>query len=148
MTHTLGCIALWLAGIALLSFACLALNSQTASAQTPTALTACDNTCLNPCDPTDCYNPEECANYAKCQVCCQKTGGSELWCRVNICTPDPQGGIAELPLLAGASADEAGVPTEGSGWSVGSYAALVGGLAAAAVVLSAGAWYARRRWLS
>jgi hypothetical protein len=57
------------------------------------------------------------------------------------------GGIAELPPLAGTSAEEAGAPAEGSGWSSASYAALAAGLAAAAVVLSAGAWYARRRWL-
>jgi subtilisin family serine protease len=57
------------------------------------------------------------------------------------------GGIAELPPLAGASAEEAGAPAGGSGWSAGNYAALAGGLAAAAVVLSAGWWYAGRRWL-
>jgi hypothetical protein len=57
------------------------------------------------------------------------------------------GGIAELPPLVGASAEEAGTPADGSGWSAGGYAALAGGLAAAAVGLSAGAWYARRRWL-
>jgi len=59
----------------------------------------------------------------------------------------PVGGIAELPPLAGASAEEAGAPAEGSGWSAGAYAALAAGLAAAAAVLSAGAWYARRRWI-
>jgi hypothetical protein len=57
------------------------------------------------------------------------------------------GGIAELPPLAGTSAEEAGAPAEGSGWSSASYAALAAGLAAAAVALSAGAWYARRRWI-
>jgi hypothetical protein len=57
------------------------------------------------------------------------------------------GGIAELPGLAGTSAEQAAAPTEGSGWSSASYAALAGGLAAVLVVLSAGAWYARRRWL-
>jgi len=57
------------------------------------------------------------------------------------------GGIAELPPLAGASADEAGAPSRGSGWSADNYAHLAGGLAAAAVVFSAGAWYyARRRF--
>ena len=50
--------------------------------------------------------------------------------------PDPVGGIAELPDVA-----------EGSRSSAGAYAALAGGLAAAAVALTAGAWYARRRWL-
>jgi hypothetical protein len=59
----------------------------------------------------------------------------------------PVGGIAERPPLAGASAEEAGAPTQGSGSSAGTYAALAGGVAAAAVVLSAGAWYVRRRWI-
>jgi YVTN family beta-propeller protein len=55
------------------------------------------------------------------------------------------GGIAELPDLAGSSTGEAGVPPAGeSDWSAGSYAALAGGLAAA-VLIVAGAWYARRR---
>jgi hypothetical protein len=59
----------------------------------------------------------------------------------------PVGGIAELPDLAGASPEEAGVPSDGSGWSAGDYAALAGGLAAAAIAIAAGGWYARRRWL-
>ena len=46
---------------------------------------------------------------------------------------DPVGGLAELPDVAG-----------DSGSSTGTYAALAGGLAAAALVLTAGAWYARR----
>jgi hypothetical protein len=50
--------------------------------------------------------------------------------------PDPPvGGIAELPGVA-----------SDSGSSTGTYAALAGGLAAAVVALSAGAWYARKRW--
>jgi hypothetical protein len=60
-------------------------------------------------------------------------------------TPGPVGGIAELPPLAGISADQASGPADGPGWSAGDYA-LAGGLAAAAVIV-AGAWYARRRWL-
>jgi hypothetical protein len=59
----------------------------------------------------------------------------------------PVGGIAELPDLAGTSAEEAVASPEGSGWSAGDYAALAGGLAAAALAIAAGAWYARRRWL-
>ena len=51
-------------------------------------------------------------------------------------TPSPAvGGIAQLPDVA-----------SGSGSSTGTYAALAGGLAALVVILSAGAWYARRRW--
>jgi hypothetical protein len=59
----------------------------------------------------------------------------------------PVGGIAELPDVGGASAQEAGAPAGGSGWSAGSYAALAGGLAAAAALIAVGAWYARRRWV-
>jgi hypothetical protein len=56
------------------------------------------------------------------------------------------GGIAELPDIAGVSADEAGASAGGSGWSTAGYAGLAGGLAAA-VVFGAGAWYyARRRF--
>ena len=83
------------------------------------------------------------------------------WCNVDT-TPAPGcafnpnvmitatsvGGVAELPALAGASGnEEASAPAGGSGWSAGAYAALAAGLAAAAMVLSAGTWYARRRWL-
>jgi DMSO/TMAO reductase YedYZ molybdopterin-dependent catalytic subunit len=57
------------------------------------------------------------------------------------------GGIAELPDMAGVSAEQAGAPAGGFGWSAGNYAALAGGLLAATVAISAGAWYARRRWL-
>jgi hypothetical protein len=67
-----------------------------------------------------------------------------------LCVPaakEAVGGIAELPPLAGSSAEEAGATAGGSGWSSGGYAALAGGLAAAAVVIGAGGWYARRRWL-
>ena len=62
-------------------------------------------------------------------------------------SPAPVGGIAELPDMAGASPEEAGAAGEGSGWPAGSYAALAGGLAAAAIAIAGGAWYARRRWL-
>jgi hypothetical protein len=72
-----------------------------------------------------------------------------IWVGPALHTPDPfvVGGIAELPDGAGASASDAGAPAEGSGWSAGSYAALAGGLAAAVLTLSAGACYARRRWV-
>jgi len=56
------------------------------------------------------------------------------------------GGIAELPDVAGASAEHAGAP-DGSAWRPGNHAALGGLLAATLVALTAGAWYARRRWL-
>ena len=60
--------------------------------------------------------------------------------------PVPVGGIAELLPPAAPSAGEAGAPAEGSGWSAGNYAALAGGLAAAVMAISVGAWYARRRF--
>jgi len=50
------------------------------------------------------------------------------------------GGIAELPDMAQA-------PAAQSASSESPYAALAGGLVAAALALTAGAWYARRRWL-
>jgi hypothetical protein len=60
--------------------------------------------------------------------------------------PTSVGGMAELPALAETSAGEAGVPAEGSGWSAGDYAALVGGVAAVAAA-AGGVWYVRRRRL-
>jgi hypothetical protein len=49
-------------------------------------------------------------------------------------TPEPVGGIAELPEVSDSSGPN--------------YAALAGGLAAAALLaLAAGGWYARRRWV-
>jgi hypothetical protein len=61
-------------------------------------------------------------------------------------TPCVVGGIAQLAPLAGAASGDAGVAAEGSGWSAGNHAALAVSLAAAVVVLSAGAWCARTRW--
>ena len=56
------------------------------------------------------------------------------------------GDIPGLPALAGTSAEETGAPNERSDWPSASFVALAGGLAAL-LALSAGAWYARRRWL-
>lgn len=55
------------------------------------------------------------------------------------------GGLAGLPEIA-QSPGEAGAPADGSGWSAGNYAALAGGLAAVALFIAVGGWYARRRW--
>jgi hypothetical protein len=72
-------------------------------------------------------------------------GQATMLCTPAIKGPPPVGGIAEMPGLAGGAGDQAAAPDNGSGWSSAGYAALAGGLAAAAVVLSAGVWYARRR---
>ena len=60
---------------------------------------------------------------------------------------DAVGGIADLPDVAGTSAEKAGASAPGSGFLPRGYAALAGGLAAALLVAATGAWYARRRWL-
>jgi hypothetical protein len=62
------------------------------------------------------------------------------------CESGPVGGIAELPALAGGSAEEVASPTGGSAWSAGNYAALGGGLFVALLASASAAWYARRRW--
>jgi hypothetical protein len=68
-----------------------------------------------------------------------------------LCVPaakqEAVGGIAEVPAVAGTSAEEAGTPAGGSGWSAGNYAAVAVGLAAAAVAIGGGGWYVRRRWI-
>jgi hypothetical protein len=53
------------------------------------------------------------------------------------------GGAVKLPPAAIAA--ESATAPEGFGWTVGAYAALAGGLAAAAVAIGTGGWYARRR---
>jgi len=55
----------------------------------------------------------------------------------------PVGGIAELPV---GGADSPTRPADGSASSA-PYPALAGGAAAALAAITAGAWYARRRWL-
>jgi len=62
-------------------------------------------------------------------------------------TPGPVGGIAQLPPLAGASAEGAGAPAGDSGWSAGGYAALVGVVVVALGALGTGAVLVRRRSL-
>jgi hypothetical protein len=57
------------------------------------------------------------------------------------------GGIAELPSLAEASAEQGTAPAEDSGWPPGGYAALAGLGAVAAAVIAVSGWYVRRRWL-
>jgi hypothetical protein len=62
----------------------------------------------------------------------------------------PVGGIAELPDAAGSSIDKADSPASSPASSIGDYIALaaLAGLAGAALVtLTAGGWYARRRWI-
>jgi hypothetical protein len=59
--------------------------------------------------------------------------------------PHGVGGMVKLPPAAIAA--ESAAPAEGSGWTVGGYAALAGGIGATALALAVGGWYARRRWL-
>jgi len=79
--------------------------------------TACatDNAHVADCNGVDDYGTK---------VCCY--AGSALP------TPEPVGGIAQLPEVSGSSGPN--------------YIALAGLAAAALAALSAGAWYARRRW--
>lgn len=58
--------------------------------------------------------------------------------------PTPVGGVAQLPALDGSDANLA---EDSGGISTGTYAAMAGVAAGAALVLSAGVLYARRRWL-
>jgi len=60
-------------------------------------------------------------------------------------TTHPVGGIADLPDVAGGAA---AASTQPGGASSLPYAAIAGASAAVLIVLGAGAWYARRRWLS
>ncbi|MCJ7510251.1 MAG: hypothetical protein MUP14_05110 [Dehalococcoidia bacterium] len=64
-----------------------------------------------------------------------RAGGSSnpLWQITIAAAPAPVGGLAQLPDVSGSSAPP--------------YAAIAGAVAAAVVVLTAGACYARRRWL-
>ena len=57
-------------------------------------------------------------------------------------TPVPVGGIADFPDI-----DESLAVADGSSGSSSFALALVGGLMAALAMFTAGAWYARRRWL-
>lgn len=55
------------------------------------------------------------------------------------------GGEVKLPPAAIAAASDA--MASDSGRTVGTYAALAGGIAATALAIAAGGWYTRRRWL-
>jgi len=62
-------------------------------------------------------------------------------------TPAPAvGGIAELPDIAQGPIDGAASTADSSDVSPRDYAVVAGGIAAAALAATAGAWYARRRW--
>jgi acyl-homoserine-lactone acylase len=65
-------------------------------------------------------------------------------------TPPPPavGGIAELPDTAQGPIDGAASTADGSGAFPRGYAVVAGGIVAAALAATAGAWYARRRWPS
>jgi hypothetical protein len=70
-------------------------------------------------------------------------GPPSLLCAPAIKTAFAVGGVAQLPAASGASS----LAEESGGLSAGAYAAMIAGVAGAALVLSAGAVYARRRWL-
>jgi hypothetical protein len=77
-------------------------------------------------------------------VICGTAPGLSTWA---VMSPGaPVGGVAEIPDLAGPSPKDARAPARASGWSP-NYPALGGALVAALLALTAGAWYARRRWL-
>jgi hypothetical protein len=88
---------------------------------------------------TDPYNLCDVKQLAPLQIQCYAEDPPvtpHVWNVVDLIfvSPSSVGGIAELPDIA-----------SGDGSSTGTYAALIGGFAAVAV-LSASAWYARRRW--
>ena len=66
---------------------------------------------------------------------------------IKVAPSTPVGGIAELPAMAQSSNDNSGSPAGTSGLSASAYAVLAGGVAGALAALTAGAWYAKRRWL-
>ena len=59
--------------------------------------------------------------------------------------PQAVGGIAELPDVAQGPASEANLPADSSDSPTFPYSPVAGGVAAV-VILTAAAWYARRRW--
>jgi hypothetical protein len=89
---------------------------------------------------TDPYNLCDVKQTAPLQIQCyhEDTGAVQVWNVVDLIFVSPGwsvGGIAELPDVAG-----------DTGSSTGTYAALASALAAAALALTASAWYVRRRW--
>jgi hypothetical protein len=94
---------------------------------------------------TDPYNLCDVVQTVPFQIQCyhEDTGAALLWQVVDMIFVSPivtsVGGMAELP-------DVAQAPSRQSDPSTGGYAALAGVLAAAFVTITAGAWYARRRF--
>jgi hypothetical protein len=123
-----------------------------ATAVLAAASTACDHSCANPCDLLECdkNNANGCKDYNECYSCCTLMGGGTEGC-ADDCRgqfPLSVGGMAELPDIGRQAPGEATAPAEESGWSGPTCAALAAGLAAAAVFITVGGWYARRRWLN
>ena len=100
--------------------------------------------CQNPEFVTDCLT--FCDTCTSCRACCGHFSGIQgflCWCKCFLfmaCEGSPPaecgssvGGVAELPGVSGSSEPP--------------YSALASGLATALLTLTAGAWYARRRWL-
>jgi hypothetical protein len=92
-------------------------------------------------DPYNLCDVKPAVPPASFQIQCynEDTGAAQVWNVPDLIFVSPTatsvGGVAELPDVA-----------SDSGSSTGTYAALAGALAAAFVALSAGAWFARRRW--
>ena len=99
------------------------------------------------CDGSNDYGTKVCCAAAELATPTATATATPMGTPTATPTPAAVGGIAELPHIAGASAEEAGAPREGSGWPAGRYAALAAGVAAAAFAIAVGRWYARRRWV-
>ena len=98
-----------------------------------------DDDCIFPKPPPPCSGPPSC-------VCGGPTATPTPTGTPPTATPTPTptppvvGGVAELPATAATQATGSGSPAP-------TYLALAGFAAAAVLALTAGAWYARRRWV-
>lgn len=77
------------------------------------------------------------------ELCTQNPGQVVTVMGIGALTVGPVGGIVDT-LVTG---DSPGSPVDSSSGSGFNYAALAGGLAAAAIAIAVGGWYARKRWL-
>lgn len=77
------------------------------------------------------------------ELCTQNPGQVITVMGIGALTVGPIGGIVDTPVTG----DSPGSPVDSSSGSGFNYAALAGGLAAAAIAIGVGGWYARKRWL-